>query len=366
MMAERSDREKRSQVTHFLPFLKWILIINGIEIDPIHRNSLLKYRRFFFIMLFWLRLPLVVAGVLGSTGWGIASMQSALHFVLTIIFHTKMFLNNSKIQSILTWKSVHLKMQDKFYFICTFTFVSISSILSASVFLVFAVDSQAFIERDLFLEENTSFNRIISTGLFVYDTLVYEPLVCSLYIYFIALFHTYRSVMPKISGCYRSASRGCDRTLLEACNSIDLYFTQFDDLFSICPFIWLSVLFVNSVGNITYIINKLFPNSFLIIFNQAYSFININIAVFAISLVTEKLSQHKKHLIMVYTRGILSPRELTNCMCLALSRAFDSKLSVWGMLNITRSLVLSSLGTIVSFSALFIQIIPQMKQELAS
>ena len=339
--------------------LNLVLLLHGIDLQPVQGetswSSVLRTRRYFFLCLLWLRLPFAFYGdcIIRTN---LASFNYAAYYVITGLFQAVVFFSHDKmIQFVdVARDSITIRNQPLLTVLnCFFFFIIVANALITTLFVS---HPSAIIARALFLPEDSSFSHVIGSFLLAFDLIIFNALMVPMSLYSVSLGIFYFSMRKLINQLDKAAEMGYEPAMLDTLGKMNKLFLAFERLFSFCPLIWSMVSLLDATCHVIFLIEETYKNGLVALGLALFQQILTISVFFAVSCVADKIRSHKDRIIHTYHSRSNSSREISNILMYSLNTTFDNKLSIWGMGDITRHFILTYLGTIVTFSVLFVQI----------
>lgn len=314
----------------------------------------------FSIFLFWLRWPFAV--------YENFMVESELRYIMvtryivSAMFQLKMFVSGGKLRSFISRVGATLTPRDRCYLNIVSIIVTMNVVAQSLEGTYFAYAASASLNRTLLMEKNIFSNGTLIPStmsnvlLSFWDQMIYDPLRVSMVLYCVATFMLHCFAEERIKVLMEVASLGLDKEMIQIAYDMKLALDEFESLFCVCPFIWLvfgtlysTFLIIRIIENVDY--RVLTP----ILFQVHLQFTIVSVLL-AVSIMAEKMQSHKSAIVTAYTRGGASYRQMSNTVMLTLQYTLDNNFSIWRIGQISRSAILTYLGTIVTFSVLFTQI----------
>ena len=185
--------------------------------------------------------------------------------------------------------------------------------------------------------------------------LIYHPSVLALTIYTIVILLTYFHIDREMHLLSQAARYFQEDQMIRIAERVGEVFSTFEDLFSFFALAAIRVTFAHALHHLhlfmmnksnislTHLCFSLFQQSFLICL------------IFVISFISDRIKAHRRIILTQYLRASRASGR-TNCLLIRLvEEATSCRFTVWGMMKIDRSIVLSYISTVVTFEALCFQ-----------
>lgn len=196
--------------------------------------------------------------------------------------------------------------------------------------------------------QNTSWVVIYILGFF--DSVTFDVDLISMSIYYISLTLFFNWIRKKASRLLALAVTGDVNSMLDGLDEIKCFHDNFESLFNLNPFVWLSKGMTLGTWILMYG-GKDGTDLFLAI-RQACL---ISGLIFS-SIISSKIARLGDQLVFTFSSATQNRRRVPYFLCRSIDEAFKRKFTAWNMFAIDLSLIASYLGAIVTFSVLFVQI----------
>lgn len=336
-----------------------LCILNGIEIEPVSDpfgavswSIVCRQTIFLCLRLMYFPFSFTFNSLRGDSD-DIVRLSSCLWVALGLLFHMIHVFNSRKIRIFIRKLNLYTskRLSHSLCFLSSFFF---------TIHMIQAAQDITMTEQFQDSLTNGSMLYITSTlALCLLDFCLYDGDIISMSIYFFALLLFYNSVRVKTTTLLQSVRSDNYDFLLQTVNQINTDHGQFEALFNFNPIVWL--IKGMCVAVITLICDNTHFTGFFILRQVC-----LVVSLFTVDIVKKKLASLGDQLIHTYSRATLHRREPSYHLCRCIDGAFKNNFTVWHMFTIDRSLIASYIGSVVTFSVLFVQIRNGSLQQKAS
>lgn len=343
----------RINLRHLLRSI-YLLACVEVQLEP-QRNKTTTFLRYLMQIIFWTYLPLSFGGDILTVN-GLMTFNFSCYYLLSSTYQIMMCYRGKKI-STFTRAMIRDVSEWEKKLLCCFSVVFMTLMLLSAFCLQRAViPPEVQIERMIFIKENTVLNQSIGGFFFILTTIIYNVTQISILIYCVSLFILDGWMKRQTFILCKVAQSGREELMYEMTLAMKEKFEIFESLYSISPLIWLSLGLLDGTSNIINLNKKIFSSNITAaVVRTSHQVVTIAVLLLA-AMVNERITNRKHQVIDCYRRGGSIARELKYSVMHSISQGFDNKLTMWNMVDLNRCITLSYLGTVVSFSVLFVQI----------